>query len=210
MALATDVNRARSLFLGASTMLMAILLPLISIIVLFAPEGLNWWLGPEFSQHGTHVFRWLALGVFINSFARFPLALLQAHHRPDLTAKLHLAELPVYLASVYVLTVHLGIVGTAMAWTLRVALDSLLMFLLAGRILPPLRTAQIQVAMSVGGLALLMGGLSAIESIIHKILAFGVLSAIVLGGGIFLRRKTQERNTANACQSALLFPIRKF
>lgn len=210
MALAADVDRARSLFLGASTMLMALLLPLISGIVLFAPEGLNWWLGPEFSQHSTPVLRWLALGVFINSFARFPLALLQAHHRPDLTAKLHLAELPLYLVSVYVLTLHLGIVGTAMAWTLRVALDALLLFLLAGRTLPALRTAQIQVAMGIGGLAVLMGGLSTIDAIVHKVLALGLLSGAVLAGGLWMRRKAPERNIAHAHQSsASLVPTRK-
>ena len=211
MTLATDVNRARSLFLGASAMLMAILLPLISFIVLFAPEGLNWWLGSQFSQHSTPVLRWLALGVFINSFARFPLALLQAHHRPDLTAKLHLAELPVYLASVYALTLHLGIVGTAMAWTLRAALDALLLFLLAGRTLPAMRTAQMQVAMGIASLAVLMSTLSAIDSIAHKILAFGVicLSGTVLGSSRFWRRDIQAQNAANLRQRASLLPARK-
>ena len=211
MALATDVNRARSLFLGASTMLMAILLPLISFIVLFAPEGLNWWLGPEFSQHGTPVLRWLALGVFINSFARFPLALLQAHHRPDLTAKVHLAELPLYLAAVYALTLHLGIAGTAMAWTVRVALDALVLFMLAARTLPAMRTAQIQVAIGIGGLVVLMGGLSAFDSITHKVLAFSVicLSGTALCGARFLRRRIQAQNAANSHQSASLVRTRE-
>ena len=211
MALTSDVDRARSLFIGASLTLMAILLPLISFIVLFAPEGLHWWLGPEFSLHSAPVMRWLALGIFVNSFARFPLALLQAHHRPDLTAKAHLAELPLYLATLYALTSHFGIVGTAIAWTLRVTVDALLLFFLAAKTLPALRTAQIQIATGISMLATLIGSLCIIDSIIHKMIAFGIicLSGSALGGVRFLRRRIQEQNAATLDQSTSLLPTRE-
>jgi O-antigen/teichoic acid export membrane protein len=94
MSLADDPSRARNLFLGAKMAQMSILMPIIGLIILFAPEGLRLWLGQQFSEQSTPVLRWLALGVFINSFSRLPFALLQAHHRPDLTAKLHMIELP--------------------------------------------------------------------------------------------------------------------
>jgi O-antigen/teichoic acid export membrane protein len=76
------------------------------------------------------VLRWLAVGVFINCFARLPFAALQAAGRPDLTAKLHLGELPVYLLALWSLTTAYGIVGTAAAWTLRIVADTLLLYLM--------------------------------------------------------------------------------
>ena len=154
---------------------MGVLLPAIGFVILFAPEGLQWWLGAEFSLHSTAVLRWLALGVFINGFARLPLALLQAHQRPDITAKIHLAELPLYVATVYFLTLQLGITGTAMAWTLRICLDAALLFFFAAKTLPLLRTAQVQVASSIGLAALLLGGFFELNQLTHKILALAFL-----------------------------------
>jgi O-antigen/teichoic acid export membrane protein/predicted O-methyltransferase YrrM len=105
--------------------------PVILIIIVLAPEGLRIWLGPTFAQNGGPVLRWLAVGVFLNGLAQLPFVLIQSAGRPDLTAKLHLLELPTYLAAVWVLTQRLGIEGTAIAWTARGALDAILLFLLA-------------------------------------------------------------------------------
>ena len=51
-------------------------------------------------------------------------AVVQGAGRPDLTAKFHLVELPIYLIALTVLVRHYGIEGAAIAWTLRVALDT--------------------------------------------------------------------------------------
>jgi hypothetical protein len=61
--------------------------------------------------------------------------LIQGTGRADITGKLHLLELPFYLAAVWYLTVHYGIVGTAVAWLVRVVADCILLFLLADRIM---------------------------------------------------------------------------
>ena len=55
-----------------------------------------------------------------------PSALTQAIGRPDLTFKLHLIELPVYLLTAWFLIVRRGIEGAAIAWLARTALDLLL------------------------------------------------------------------------------------
>jgi O-antigen/teichoic acid export membrane protein/predicted O-methyltransferase YrrM len=105
--------------------------PVILMIIVLAPEGLRIWLGPTFAQNGGSVLRWLAIGVFLNCLAQLPFALIQSAGRPDITAKLHLLELPIYLVAVCVLTKRLGIEGTAIAWTARVTLDAVLLFLMA-------------------------------------------------------------------------------
>jgi O-antigen/teichoic acid export membrane protein len=109
--------------------------PVILLVVAFAPDGLGLWLGPTFALNSQSVLRWLAVGVFINSIATIPFALIQSAGRPNITAKLHLVELPIYLMTVWTLTRRLGIEGAAIAWTARVSVDAVLLFFLADRML---------------------------------------------------------------------------
>jgi hypothetical protein len=75
--------------------------------------------------------------------AAAPFAVVQGVGRPDLTAKLHLFELPLYLLALVSLTKFRGIEGAAIAWTGRVAIDAVLLFFLAGRFLPIPSSAKI-------------------------------------------------------------------
>lgn len=115
----------------------AVFLGVVPVTLLFAylaPELLPLWMGKSFSPEAGRVAQWLSLGVLVNSFAQVPFALLQGAGRPDFTAKLHLIELPVYLALMYELTKLFGIEGAAIAWTARVALDALLLAAVATRV----------------------------------------------------------------------------
>jgi O-antigen/teichoic acid export membrane protein len=71
--------------------------------------------------------------------AHVPFTHLQSVGRPDLTAKSHLLELPVYLVAIFFLARHFGITGVAVAWLLRVLLDSFLLFWFSFRLLPECR-----------------------------------------------------------------------
>jgi O-antigen/teichoic acid export membrane protein len=120
---------------GVKYVLLA-LFPIVLTVVLFAPEVLGLWLGPVFAQNGTSVLRWLAAGVFVNGLAILPFVLIQSAGKPDFTAKLCLAELPPYLAALWLLTRRFGIQGTAMVWFGRVVLEGMVLFLYACRIVP--------------------------------------------------------------------------
>lgn len=102
--------------------------PAVVMIWLFAGEILQIWLGADFATESTVALQILAAGVLINSLAHTPFALLQGVGRPDLPAKFHLIELPVYIVVAWILVSQFGIAGAAGAWTLRVALDTLLLF----------------------------------------------------------------------------------
>ena len=102
--------------------------PIILIVILFARDILGLWLGTEFYLESTIVLQVLALGVLINSLAHTPFALLQGVGRPDLPAKFHLFELLIYIGIAWLLVSKWGINGAAMAWTLRVTLDTFLLF----------------------------------------------------------------------------------
>jgi len=112
------------------------LFPIMLCTIALAQDGLRLWLGAEFAQHSFRVLQILALGVFINSLAYVPFTLLQGAGSPNMTAALHLIELPLYLGLLWWLIRTRGIEGAAIAWTTRVTVDALLLFLLAQRLLP--------------------------------------------------------------------------
>jgi len=102
--------------------------PIVVVICLFARDLLQIWLGSDFATESTTVLQILAIGVLINSLAHTPFAFLQGVGRPDLPAKFHFIELPVYIVVAWILVSKFGLAGAAEAWTLRVALDALLLF----------------------------------------------------------------------------------
>lgn len=132
----TDRARSALLLVRGVKYLFLVLFPCVLVIVALAHPGLTAWLGADFASHSTRVLQWLAAGVFFNSLAQIPFALVQGAGRPDLTAKLHLIELPLYLALLWFALAAFGIEGAAMAWTARAALDMLVLFLLAFRLIP--------------------------------------------------------------------------
>lgn len=112
-----------------------LLYPIIFLIVLFAPDGLNLWLGKEFALNSSSVLQWLSIGVLINGLAQVPFALIQGLGKPDVTAKLHFIELPFYAISLWYFARTYGIVGAAYTWTLRVAFDFIFLSLVSRRFL---------------------------------------------------------------------------
>jgi O-antigen/teichoic acid export membrane protein len=134
-------SRLTALYAAGCRFVFWVMLPIMAAIALLAPEGLQFWLGEEFRQAATGVVRWLALGWFVNALARPAFTLLQAAGRPDLVAKSHLAELLPYFAALFGLASAFGIEGVAMAWTLRVVLDTLLLNTLAARLRPEIGQA---------------------------------------------------------------------
>jgi O-antigen/teichoic acid export membrane protein len=129
----TNPSKAATLFFGGLKYTFISILPVVLIIFIFAQELLSVWLGDEFSLRGTTVLQLLAIGVLISSFSLFPFAVLHAAGRPDLTAKLHLIETPIYMMTAWILIVRYGIEGAAIAWVLRAIFDSFILFYMAGR-----------------------------------------------------------------------------
>ena len=129
-----DKQRLGFLFTRSVKCILLALGPIILIIGLFAEDILQVWLGADFAAKSTVVLQILALGVLINSLAHIPFALLQGTGRPDLPAKFHLLQLPIYVGIAWFFISQWGIAGAAAAWTLRVALDALLLFGASGKI----------------------------------------------------------------------------
>jgi O-antigen/teichoic acid export membrane protein len=123
-----DRRRLEILFARSVKYSLLALGPIVFILVLFSEEILQVWLGADFAIQSAVVLQILALGVLVNSLARSPLALLQGVGQPDIPAKFHFLELPLHIGIAWILVNRWGITGAAVAWTLRVAFDALLLF----------------------------------------------------------------------------------
>lgn len=141
-----DPKRTAHLFGRATRGLLLALLPVVILLVGLAGPGLEVWVGSDFAREGTVVAQWLTVGVLVNCLAHVPYALLQAIGRPDLTAKLHMAEAPVYFLLLWALLGTYGLVGAAIAWTIRVVIDAALLFGLVARLLPSCRAGILRLA----------------------------------------------------------------
>jgi len=130
-----DPARTALLFGRGTRYVFLCLFPVCLLIITCASEGLDLWLGEEFMEQSTHVVQWLVAGVFLNSLAHIAFSFIQGVGRPDLTAKLHFIELPVYLLLVWYLIGAYGIEGAAIAWAVRIGIDTILLFAIAQRLL---------------------------------------------------------------------------
>jgi O-antigen/teichoic acid export membrane protein len=135
-----------------------IMLPIILVILTLAGEGLTFWLGAEFARQSTRILQLMAVAVFFISLGQVPYSLIQGVGRPDITAKLHLVEFPVYLIFLWFMIQGCGIQGAALAWMIRAMIDSALLYLLARRQLDPpaLESSWHRIVMVVGAFLVLI------------------------------------------------------
>ena len=142
-AFATVLQRDRSriprLFNGALATNVLLVFPFALVLVGFAEPLLGFWLGPDFAAQSAPVLKVLTVAILLNCVTQVPFTLVQGSGRPDLTAKLHLAELVPYLLVLVWCTQTWGILGAAWVWALRVAVDGWILAIFARRVVPELR-----------------------------------------------------------------------
>ena len=132
---ATDVFGGRRLYNASVLALCGTMLIPVALLVVFAKPGLALWLGRLYAERCSVVLQLLTIGVWFNAVGSVPYALIQGLGRPDVTAKLHLIETPLYLLICFACTARFGIEGTAGAWCLRVTVDALLLLYFAHRLI---------------------------------------------------------------------------
>ena len=161
--------------------------PAALLLFFLARPLLTFWLGTKFANEGALALQILAGGVLINSLAYIPYSLLQGVGRPDLTAKFHLAELPIHIGLVWFLVTHFGLPGAALAWTLRVTLDFVILIVAAcwvTRTSPRLLAGR-DLRRSLGTLAVLGAGLLLLWSTTHVLIADAAFTLLLSGGFLF-------------------------
>ena len=85
------------------------------------------WISPDFARSALPIVLILSVGVWLNSIATIPYTFLHGAGSTKITALIHLLELGIYFVLLYCLVKFMGLPGAAVAWTLRVALDLILL-----------------------------------------------------------------------------------
>lgn len=96
---------------------------------------LSLWLSVEFAQKALPIIMILCVGVWFNSMSLVPSTLIQASGNPKLTALFHLLELVLYVFTLWWLAKNFGLIGAALAWVARQAVDLLLLHFAANKLL---------------------------------------------------------------------------
>ncbi|MGH8517522.1 MAG: flippase [Panacagrimonas sp.] len=117
--------RRRALFLVTAVVGAAVVL-----VQVGAEPLLRLWLGQEFARNSAIVLQILLVGLMANALAYVWSTALQGEGRSREIALLHLAQLPIYLVAVSLMTNAYGVVGAAVAWTGRLILDALGLYLI--------------------------------------------------------------------------------
>lgn len=121
----------------AEVVLLCLAAPVVAVFLCGSDLLLELWLGPAFRAQSTVVAQLLAIGILFNVVAQVPLTALNAAGRADITAKIAVAELPVYVTAIWFGAHTFGINGVAALWALRAVVDAALLFGVAHAALPP-------------------------------------------------------------------------
>jgi O-antigen/teichoic acid export membrane protein len=124
--------RNSSLKLGVSAIALAA-----GVVIIFAHPFFRWWVENEsVIQQSPLILQILVIGIVVNYAAHFPATVLQAINRPDVSAKLHILEVPVYLLAAIFAIGNFGILGAALVWTGRALFDAALHFYFSEKLFP--------------------------------------------------------------------------
>ena len=119
-----QMERLVSLYSRAIAYILIIITPVTICLIAVGDVVLNLWLGEDFADNCTVILQLLAIGLLISSVARVAGNIIQASGRPDLTAKLFLIELPIYVGLLLIATSRYDIVGVAGVWLTRIVIET--------------------------------------------------------------------------------------
>jgi O-antigen/teichoic acid export membrane protein len=123
-----------TLFQRGMRLNLILLVPGLTALLVVAKPFFTLWAGEDFGRESTTPFYILAFGLFFNILAYIPYTSILAHARTDIFAKLYWIELALYLVMVLALVSYFGIIGAAIAWSVRVALDTLAIVYFSNRV----------------------------------------------------------------------------
>lgn len=100
-----------------------------------APELMQTWMGNGYEGAPSTVLRILLIGFTFNSLANIPYTIIQANNKSKLTALTHAIEVIPYLALLFFLIKKYLVIGAAIAWTIRVTVDCIMLSFISIKII---------------------------------------------------------------------------
>jgi O-antigen/teichoic acid export membrane protein len=99
--------------------------------ILVSGPFLRLWLGPHFALASQAVAQIVMFGAWTNGVAFLPYGFIQARGTPHITAKVGMFEIVPFFLVLWLLITTLGLPGAALAWTLRVTINCIVLFVLS-------------------------------------------------------------------------------
>lgn len=107
--------------------------PLLLLVALIARPFLTLWAGPAYGIHSALPCYLLLFGVWISSLGWLAQTYLVAADFGPTIARIRVYEIVPYIVGAALLTAHLGLIGAAVAWSARTAIDAIAYFVLGWR-----------------------------------------------------------------------------
>lgn len=182
-----DDEWIRNALVRSLKLLLLIVGPAALLLIFFARPVLTLWIGAKYAAEGTLALQILLIGAFIMSLAYVPSNLLRGIGRPDLNAKFHLFELPLHVVLAWFLVSRFGLAGAALAWTIRISLDLVLLIVAACWVTgtPARLLASRDLRRAAGALLVLAAGFAVLWASTHGLI-FHAAFTVLLGGGFLL------------------------
>jgi len=122
----SNIERARNLYFKSMKTVFIMIFPICLLLFLYAEQGLSLWVGHEFAQKSYFITKIIILGIFLQSLNIINYNFVLATGKSELQAKIYLAEFPVYIVFMWLFIKHMGLLGAALAWLLRIIVDFML------------------------------------------------------------------------------------
>jgi O-antigen/teichoic acid export membrane protein len=119
----TDWKAASNLYRKCRKIVAIILMPIAFLILIGSKYGLTIWLGRDFADHSWPIVSVMSLGILMNGVAYVPYAAIQALGNARISAYINLSLLVIYLPMLYLSLKHFGLIGAAIAWTIKSGFD---------------------------------------------------------------------------------------
>ncbi|CAM3548068.1 flippase [Polaromonas hydrogenivorans] len=127
----TDWPEAKRLYRKSLKIITVALLPICVLIAVTSKWAMTLWLGNDFSEISWPIVSVMAVGILLNGLASLPFAAIQATGDARTTAWLHIFELVIYIPALFFCLKFFGLMGAAIAWNVRVAVDLIILLIYA-------------------------------------------------------------------------------
>lgn len=129
--MATDWPEAKRLYRKSLKVIALALLPICTLIAVTSKWTMALWLGDDFSEISWPIVSIMAIGILLNGLASLPFAAIQATGDARTTACLHILELAIYIPVLFFCLKFFGLIGAAIAWSLRAGVDLIVLLIYA-------------------------------------------------------------------------------
>jgi O-antigen/teichoic acid export membrane protein len=130
----TNPELTKKLFVKSAKTVFVIIYPAVFIILTFAFELMDIWLGSSFAENSTLVLQFLSIGILMNSISVVPNYFFQGTGKPKVPTLINLIELPFYIVAMLISINNFGIIGAAFTYMVAAAIDAFIMYIMVYKI----------------------------------------------------------------------------